>query len=351
VFDIQQGKALSAAARGASERFSFLRTSNVLWNQLDLRSVDAMGMSAQERSRLALVPGDLLVCEGGEIGRAAVWRGEMAECFYQNHIHRLRGRRELCADFFAFWFRYAFSMSDIYQGAGTRTTIANLSGGRLSALLVPFPPLEEQRRVSRILSTIQQAQAAGGAVSAALVTARKSLVGLLFSRGDWPQVRLGDVVTLQRGHDLPSHVRQPGEVPVISSSGITGFHSVAQAQGPGVVIGRYGTLGQVHYVDGPYWPLNTTLYVKNFHGNEPRFVRFFLETIAYADHNDKTSVPGVNRNDLHALRVAWPSPADQVRIADVLAALDRRILAAVKASDSLRKVFDAALIKLLEGNV
>jgi type I restriction enzyme S subunit len=306
-----------------------------------------MGMSEQDRARLRLRNGDLLVCEGGEIGRAAVWQEEIEGCCYQNHIHRLRSRREVCPEFFALWFRYAFTMSDIYQGAGTRTTIANLSSGRLSALPIPLPPLEEQRRVAWVLSTIQGAQKASTDVTVALATARQSLFGVLFAKNDWPVVELGEVITLQRGHDLPSQVRQPGDVPVISSSGVTGFHSVAQARGPGVVIGRYGTLGQVHYVEGPYWPLNTTLYVRDFHGNEPRFVRFFLETIAYDAHNDKTSVPGVNRNDLHALRVSWPPQREQLRIADVLEAMGKRLDAEARASDALTKVFDAALARLV----
>src|SRR5664280_1467942 len=94
LFDIQQGKALSAAARTSPERFPFLRTSNVFWGRIDLRTIDAMGMSSAERSRLRLRAGDLLVCEGGDIGRAAIWSGEIEECYYQNHIHRLRPRRD-----------------------------------------------------------------------------------------------------------------------------------------------------------------------------------------------------------------------------------------------------------------
>jgi type I restriction enzyme, S subunit len=342
VFEIQQGKALSAAARTASDRYPFLRTTNVLWNRIDVSSIDTMGMTAQERARLALLPGDLLVCEGGEIGRAAVWQGEVAGCAFQNHIHRLRARREADPQFFAFWFRYAFTMTNLYQGAGTKTTIANLSIGRLSALAVPLPHINEQRRIARILSTIQRAKAISSDVYAALKTVRQSLFRVLFQGMDWPVVRLGDVMTLQRGHDLPTQTRESGEVPVISSSGTTGFHSVAKAQGPGVVIGRYGTLGQVHYVDGPYWPLNTTLYVKDFRGNEPRFVRFFLETLAYEDHNDKTSVPGINRNDIHGLFVQWPPVVDQLRIANVLEAMDRRIDAEVGASACIERVFESA---------
>ena len=77
----------------------------------------------------------------------------------------------------------------------------------------------------------------------------------------WQKMRLGSFLTLKRGYDLPSSNRQKGEVPVVSSSGITGHHSVAKVEGPGVVTGRYGTLGEVFFVQQDFWPLNTALYV------------------------------------------------------------------------------------------
>ena len=89
--------------------------------------------------------------------------------------------------------------------------------------------------------------------------------------------RLGDVLTLKRGHDLPESRRQDGDVPVVSSSGITGHHSESKAKAPGVITGRYGTLGEVFYVDEDYWPLNTSLYVTDFKGtiraSSPTFCR------------------------------------------------------------------------------
>lgn len=156
LFCIQQGKALSAAARNAPTRYPFLRTSNVLWGRLNLTSVDQMGLSEAERAKLRLARGDLLVCEGGEIGRAAIWDESIEDCFFQNHIHRLRPITDGVAPaFYAYWLQLAFTRLGVYEGAGTKTTIANLSGGRLANLQVPVPPLEEQQRIARILSTIQ----------------------------------------------------------------------------------------------------------------------------------------------------------------------------------------------------
>jgi type I restriction enzyme, S subunit len=138
----------------------------------------------------------------------------------------------------------------------------------------------------------------------------------------WHTCRLGDVVTLKRGHDLPASQRQDGNVPVVSSSGITGYHSVSKEKGPGVVTGRYGTLGEVFYVDEDYWPLNTALYVTNFKGNHRRFVAYWLQHVLRNHQSDKAAVPGVNRNVLHELRVQFPDTKSQANVAAILSAFD-----------------------------
>lgn len=138
----------------------------------------------------------------------------------------------------------------------------------------------------------------------------------------WREVVLGDVIRLKRGHDLPTSRRIAGDIPIVSSSGITGFHSEAKANGPGVVTGRYGTLGEVHYIDGPYWPLNTALYVEDFKGNHPGYVAYLLTTLDLGAQNAAGAVPGVNRNALHQLFVNVPDVGTQVTIADRLAKYD-----------------------------
>jgi type I restriction enzyme, S subunit len=88
----------------------------------------------------------------------------------------------------------------------------------------------------------------------------------------WRSTTIGDVITLQRGFDITLKDQETGNVPVISSSGITSYHNKAIRKGPGVVIGRKGTLGTVFYSENDYWPHDTTLWVKDFHGNDPKYV-------------------------------------------------------------------------------
>lgn len=138
----------------------------------------------------------------------------------------------------------------------------------------------------------------------------------------WRTCALGDVLELKRGYDLPNSERRPGTVPIVSSSGISGSHDEAKVKAPGVVTGRYGTIGQVFFVDEDFWPLNTTLYVRDFKGNDERFISYFLRSLNFQSFNDKSSVPGLNRNDLHRYEVAIPLPDEQRTIAGVLGALD-----------------------------
>jgi type I restriction enzyme S subunit len=138
----------------------------------------------------------------------------------------------------------------------------------------------------------------------------------------WHTTRLGDVLTLKRGHDLPDSERKDGDIPIVSSSGITGYHNEPRAKAPGVVTGRYGTLGEVFYVEKDYWPLNTALYVTDFKGNHPRFVAYFLQNVLKSYQSDKAAVPGVNRNVIHKLKVQYPDIKSQEHIVKILSSYD-----------------------------
>ena len=135
---------------------------------------------------------------------------------------------------------------------------------------------------------------------------------------------MGEMLTLQRGFDLPARDRTEGPFPIVSSSGVTGWHAESKVAPPGVVIGRYGSLGSVHWVTEPFWPLNTSLWVKDFGGNDERFVSYLLKTVS-VDGSTASAVPGVNRNHLHRLPVRRPPVHAQRRIAAVLSAFDELI--------------------------
>jgi type I restriction enzyme, S subunit len=165
----------------------------------------------------------------------------------------------------------------------------------------------------------------------------------------WRLERLKSVATLQRGYDLPHRERKAGVIPIITSSGFGPTHSEARVAGPGVVTGRYGTIGEVFVVEEDFWPLNTTLYVKDFHGNVPQFVAYLLRTIDFNSHSGKSGVPGVNRNDLHEIEVKVPPVTEQRAIATALSDVDALLAKIDQLIAKKRDLKQAAMQQLLTG--
>ena len=155
----------------------------------------------------------------------------------------------------------------------------------------------------------------------------------------WKECELGDFIELKRGYDLPKSTRNEGSIPIISSSGFTDFHDKPMVKGPGVVTGRYGTIGEVFYSEEDFWPLNTTLYVVDFKGNDPLFVYYLLQTISYADYTDKAAVPGVNRNHLHKAKVKVPIYLDiQQKVAAQLYQLEKKVTLGKQINQTLEQM-------------
>lgn len=134
----------------------------------------------------------------------------------------------------------------------------------------------------------------------------------------WTIKPLVEVATLQRGYDLPVQDRADGPFPIFAANGPVGFHATAKCKGPGVVTGRSGTIGKVHLVTDHYWPLNTSLYVTDFHGNDPKWVYYMLKNFGLERFSQGAGVPTLNRNLIHGEPVRVPPVCEQRRIAAIL---------------------------------
>lgn len=137
--------------------------------------------------------------------------------------------------------------------------------------------------------------------------------------------KIGDILTLQRGFDITKIHQTDGGYPVVSSGGIASYHAEYKVLGPGVVIGRKGTLGSAFFLESPFWPHDTTLWVKDFKGNHPKFIYYFLKALPLERLDSGSSNPTLNRNVVHQILAFKPSAEDQSNIADVLSSLDRKI--------------------------
>jgi type I restriction enzyme, S subunit len=133
-------------------------------------------------------------------------------------------------------------------------------------------------------------------------------------KASWKTVYFFDFCVLQRGYDLPLSKCDDGRFPIVTSAGIAAYHSEYKATGPGVVVGRSGSIGKVFYIEENFWPHNTALYVRDFKGNYPRYVYYYLLSFKAAQFSKSTAVPTLNRNNLRGVQVDVPSFDEQKQI-------------------------------------
>jgi type I restriction enzyme S subunit len=143
--------------------------------------------------------------------------------------------------------------------------------------------------------------------------------------GEWKECKLGDAITLQRGHDLPRRKMIEGNIPVAGSNGIIGYHNQSTTKAPGITIGRSGNLGNAFLYKDDFWAHNTTLYVKDFKGNYEIFIYYFLKSFDFKQFNVGSAVPTLNRNHIHPLDILLPPLPEQKAIASILSSLDDKI--------------------------
>lgn len=200
ICDVQLGKMLSPKSKTGLSPQPYLRNANVQWRYCDVSDVAEMDFTDAEKTKFALRPGDLLVCEGGEPGRAAIWNGEVAPCYYQKALHRLRPKGDLVNAALLMHRLRLGALRGEFTGTHGQTTIAHLPADRLRELKVALPPLAEQRRVAAILDEQMAAVERGSAAAAQQLEAARALpsayLRVLFDSGDahkWITRKLGDV--------------------------------------------------------------------------------------------------------------------------------------------------------------
>ena len=211
-----------------------------------------------------------------------------------------------------FLFGWLKSVADVIVAEGTGATVQGVKLPFVKSLQIQLPPLPEQHRIVAILD------AAFDGIATAKANAEKNrqnaralfeshLQSVFTERGEgWVETTVGDQLTLQRGFDITKNQQGDGDVPVVSSGGVKSFHDTPMAKAPGVVIGRKGTLGKCFFIERDYWPHDTTLWVKDFKGNEPRFVYYLLLGLDVKHLDSGTANPALNRNQVHPIKISWP---------------------------------------------
>ncbi|WP_343350777.1 restriction endonuclease subunit S [Pseudomonas sediminis] len=267
-------------------------------------------------------------------------------------------------------------------------TMPNLNTGILSAVPITLPPLSVQLEIAEILGALDdritllretnatleaiaqalfkswfvdfdpvRAKAEGcqpegmNAPTAALFpdSFEESELGLV-PKG-WEIGQLQDLLVLQRGFDLPAAERTEGQYPLIAASGPSGTHHIAMAKGPGVITGRSGVLGKVFLTLEDYWPLNTTLWVKEFKRATPCFAFQLLKLLDFGSFNAGSAVPTLNRNHIHSLKYVLP-PVELVgAYEDAALVIHERVLENNRQAQTLTQLRDTVLPRLISGQL
>ena len=390
VFDVKQGKQLSSkeSKEGKTLR-PFLRTSNVLWNRIDISSISYMPFSDEEFETLKLRRGDILVCEGGDVGRTSVWEGQLEECAYQNHLHRLRPKENNIVNyFFSYWMEYAICLRGLYVNSANRTTIPNLSAQRLKSFLIPLPPLKEQKAIAGILSTVQSAIEKTEKVINALKNLKKSMMKHLFTYGPvaeeeaekvelketeiglipkhWEVVRLGEVGNYINGYAFkPSDWSKTGK-PIIRiqnlNNPLASFnyyngeldHKYLVKKGD-ILISWSASLGVYLWNGEDAW-LNQHIFKVELTNQKVLKDYFYFALLYYFTSQAFTNLHGSTMKHIvksKFLNISIPLPPlkEQQKIAQILQSIDQRIEKEEKYKNALQNLFKSLLHNLMTGKI
>lgn len=231
-----------------------------------------------------------------------------------------------------------------------------LNAEEYKTLRLNFPSLPEQQKIASFLSAVDKKITQLQQKKSLLEQYKKGVMQQLFSQKlrftredgsaypDWEEQKMKDVAPLQRGFDLPTSKIIEGDYPVVYSNGILRKHKEFKVNAPGVITGRSGTIGQVTYINEKFWPHNTSLWVTDFKGNYPKFIYYLYHFFKLERFNAGSTVPTLNRNDVHAVKKHIPIRPEQTQIAHFLSAIDKKI-AVVETQTEQTQQFKKGLLQ------
>lgn len=331
----------------------------------------------------------LLNITGDSVARVCLALGQYLPARVNQHVAIIRPLEEKLDSRFLRYFLASPTQQDLMLGMAAAGATRNaLTKVMIENFKVPCPPLEEQKQIADILALFDDRTALLRETNATLEAIAQALFKSWFvdfdpvhtrARGKqpagltpevaalfpdsfeesalglvpkgWAIGELQDLLVLQRGFDLPASARTPGAYPLIAASGPNGTHNVAMAKGPGVITGRSGVLGKVFLTLEDYWPLNTTLWVKEFKHATPCYAYELLRMLDFSSFNAGSAVPTLNRNHIHSLKYLLPSKALVREYESKAMVLHQRALANAKQAETLTTLRDTLLPRLISGQL
>ncbi|KGQ70875.1 hypothetical protein OA57_04000 [Chelonobacter oris] len=353
-----------------SEGTTLIRSQNVYNNEfstdglvyIDEKTAEKMkGVSVEKEDVLVNITGD-------SVARCCLVHDAVLPARVNQHVAILRTNpKKLLPHFLAFYMVSPFMQAKMLSWAGTGGTRKALTKGMLEGFEIPLPPVDVQDKIVQKIRTYNDLIENNRRRIQLLEESARLLYQEWFVHLRFPghkQVKITDgvpegwskeplenLLVLQRGFDLPVSKRIEGSVPIYASTGINGFHNVAKVKGPGVVTGRSGSLGTVMYVAKDYWPLNTTLWVKEFKKASPIFATYLLRAMKLEGYNGGAAVPTLNRNDVHKVDVLCPESKlmneFEVQVENIFKQIDKL----KEYNEKLAQARDLLLPKLMSGKL
>ena len=255
------------------------------------------------------------------------------------------------------WHQFMF----LEGNSGARSDRFSISDSIFFEMPIQCPVLEEQELIASFFDHLDSLITLHQRKYDKLCVLKKSMLDKMFPKGGslypeirfagftdpWEQRKLGEVAPLQRGFDLPVSQMISGPYPVVMSNGVGGWHSKYAVKGPGVVTGRSGTIGGLQYIEGDFWPHNTSLWVTSFNGNEPKFIYWLYSSLNLERFGSGSGVPTLNRNDVHDQLIGVPcNIAEQRRIGAFFDRLDSLITLHQRKLELLRNIKKSMLDKM-----
>jgi type I restriction enzyme S subunit len=327
---------------------------DVYSNDYVTSKIDFMEASAtlEEIERFGLNAGDVIITKDSEtpddIGIPTVITEDISGLVCGYHCALIRPDKKQLDSVYLAKQLSTSQVTRYFSLLASGSTRYGLPVSVIESVEIPTPPKIEQSKIAEILSTVDRAIEQTEGLIAKQKRIKTGLMQDLLTRGidehgnlrseethefkdsplgriplEWEPIKLGELAQLKRGYDITEETIDEGLFPVISSSGIIGYHSQATSTGPNVVIGRKGTIGKIHFIEDDFWAHDTSLYVTNFWGNHEKFVYYLFLYLDLARFGTKSGSPSLNRNDIHPLWIGRPETNEQIAISK---RLDQNIL-------------------------